>query len=222
MRARSTAAASAVPVVRARGCVALAPARRRPRRLRPDRPWRSSSGLGPPCGSMRSSRKRKTLAAPARVPSVWSVVSSLAALVPPRSSVPPGAGNKPKKAIKPRKRAKKVEERYVGEPAGSIGHMHAAAVRRDHDGDLAAISRSNQPNRVSTSDARRRSRSVPGSLAGIDARVNRRPMVRSAVARHRSRRHRAQPLDEPVGARGRGRPGRSARSTAGRSGGPRR
>jgi hypothetical protein len=62
---------------------------------------------------------------------------ALAALVPPCPSVPPGAGNKPKKAIKPRKRAKNVEEGYVG---GTDRHMDAAAIRRHDDGDLASIS----------------------------------------------------------------------------------
>jgi hypothetical protein len=64
------------------------------------------------------------------------VVVALAALVPPCPSVPPGAGNKPKKATKHRKGKKKVEERYVG---GIEGNVHAAAIRRDDDGDLAAI-----------------------------------------------------------------------------------
>ena len=68
------------------------------------------------------------------------MVSSLAALVPPCPSVPPGAGNKPKKAIKPRKRAKKVEERYVGETGGFDRHVDAPAIRRDDDGDLATDS----------------------------------------------------------------------------------
>ena len=65
------------------------------------------------------------------------MVVALAALVPPCPSVPPGAGNKPKKAVKPRKRAKKVEEGYVG--GGIDRHVHAAAIRRHDDGDLAAI-----------------------------------------------------------------------------------
>ena len=64
------------------------------------------------------------------------MVVALAALVPPCPSVPPGAGNKPKKAIKPRKRAKNVEEGYVG---GIDRQMHAAAIRRHDDGDLASI-----------------------------------------------------------------------------------
>ena len=66
--------------------------------------------------------------------------SSLAALVPPCPSVPPGAGNKPKKATKPRNREKDVEQGYVGQTGRLDGDVHAAAVRRDDDGDLAAIS----------------------------------------------------------------------------------
>jgi len=61
------------------------------------------------------------------------------ALVPPCPSVPPGAGNQLKKAIKPRKRSKQVEEGYEGR--GRLDRdMHAAAIRRHDDGDLAAIS----------------------------------------------------------------------------------
>jgi hypothetical protein len=62
------------------------------------------------------------------------------ALVPPRASVlPPGAGNEPKKPIKARKRAKKRKERYVGKRIVVDRDVDAAAVRRDHDGDLAAV-----------------------------------------------------------------------------------
>ena len=68
------------------------------------------------------------------------MVSSLAALVPPCPSVPPGAGNKPKKATKPRNREEDVEQGYVGQTGRLDGDVHAAAVRRDGDGDLAAIS----------------------------------------------------------------------------------
>jgi hypothetical protein len=64
------------------------------------------------------------------------VVVALAALVPPCPSVPPGAGNKPKKATKPRNGQEKVEEGYVGRIDRDV---HAAAVRRHDDGDLAAI-----------------------------------------------------------------------------------
>ena len=65
----------------------------------------------------------------------------LAAPVPPRSSVlPPGAGNEEaKKALKAQEeRAKKVEERYTELEVGG-GHGHTAAIRRDDDGDSAAI-----------------------------------------------------------------------------------
>jgi hypothetical protein len=64
----------------------------------------------------------------------------LVALAPPCPSVSPGAGNKPKKAIKPRKRAKNVEERYVGQAGWVDRDMHAAAIRRHDDGDCAAVS----------------------------------------------------------------------------------
>ena len=61
------------------------------------------------------------------------------ALVPPRASVlPPGAGNEPKKPIKAQKRAKKREEGYV-QGLVSDRQVHAAAIRRDDDGDLATI-----------------------------------------------------------------------------------
>ena len=68
------------------------------------------------------------------------MVSSLAALAPPCSSVPPGAGNKPKKATKPRNRAKKFEERYVRQTRGFDRHVDAPAIRRGDDGDLATDS----------------------------------------------------------------------------------
>jgi len=69
-------------------------------------------------------------------------VASALALRPPRSSVLlPGPGNKAEKADKTeRKGAKKAEERYVvGETQIFERHLHAAAVRRDDDGDVAAI-----------------------------------------------------------------------------------
>jgi len=64
------------------------------------------------------------------------------ASVPPSSSVlPPGAGNKPEKAVQPKEeRAKKSEERYVDQARAFDRHVHATAVRRDHDGDAATIS----------------------------------------------------------------------------------
>jgi hypothetical protein len=84
--------------------------------------------------------KTKDPRRPGEGPEVDRWWSSLAALVPPCPSVPPGAGNQPKKAIKPGKRAKKIEERYVAQAGGIDRDMHAAAVRRDDDGDLAASS----------------------------------------------------------------------------------
>jgi hypothetical protein len=84
--------------------------------------------------------KTKDPRRPGEGPEVDRWWSSLAALVPPCPSVPPGAGNQPKKAIKSRKRAKKIEERYVGQPGRIDRDMDAATVRRDDDGDLAASS----------------------------------------------------------------------------------
>ncbi len=68
------------------------------------------------------------------------MVRGALASVPPRTSVlPPGAGNEAKKAIKPQKRAKKREDRYVGERVRVDGHVDAATIRRYHDGDHPAI-----------------------------------------------------------------------------------
>jgi hypothetical protein len=64
------------------------------------------------------------------------VVVALVALVPPCPSVPPGAGNQPKKAAKPGKGEEKVEEGYISRLDRDV---HATAVRRDDDGDLATI-----------------------------------------------------------------------------------
>ena len=69
-----------------------------------------------------------------------SVLVELVALAPPCPSVSPGAGNEPKKAIKPRKRAKKIEERYVGQAGRLDRDMHAPTIRRHDDGDCAAVS----------------------------------------------------------------------------------
>jgi hypothetical protein len=76
------------------------------------------------------------------------VVVELVALVPPWSSASPGAGNEPKKAIKPRKRAKQVEEGYVGEAGGFDRNVDAAAIGRDHHGDGSAVT-SIEPAQVS-------------------------------------------------------------------------
>jgi hypothetical protein len=85
-----------------------------------------------------SSWKTKDPRRPARVRG-WSVLVELAALVPPCPSVSPGAGNKPKNAIKPRKRAKKVEEGYVGQAGRLERDMHAPAIGRHDDSDCAAV-----------------------------------------------------------------------------------
>src|SRR5207344_2134369 len=69
----------------------------------------------------------------------WSV---RLAPVPPCSSVlPPGAGNEEAdKAVKTdEERAKKGEERTVREAWSVQGHLHAASIRPDGDGDVAAI-----------------------------------------------------------------------------------
>jgi hypothetical protein len=85
------------------------------------------------------SDKQKTLAFPARVPSVFGG-ASLLATVPPRSSVlPPGAGNKLKEPIKAEKRAKKLRERYVGQPVRPDRHVDTATIGRHDDGDGAAV-----------------------------------------------------------------------------------
>jgi hypothetical protein len=82
--------------------------------------------------------KTKDPRLPGEGPEVCRWCWRLAALVPPCPSVPPGAGNEPKKATKPRKRAKKVEKGYVG-GMRIDRHVDAAAVRRDHHGDGAAL-----------------------------------------------------------------------------------
>ena len=69
------------------------------------------------------------------------MVLALVAPVPPRSSVPPpGARNEEaKKALKAeQERANKVEGGYA-ELEVTSGHEHAAAIRRDDDGDSAAV-----------------------------------------------------------------------------------
>jgi hypothetical protein len=64
----------------------------------------------------------------------------LVALAPPCPSVSPGAGNKPKQAIKPRKRAKKIEERYVGQAGRLERDMDTPAIGRHDDGNGSAVS----------------------------------------------------------------------------------
>jgi hypothetical protein len=83
--------------------------------------------------------KQKTLASPARVPSVFGGLSRLAT-VPPRTSVlSPGAGNEPKKAIKAQERANKGEEVYVAKAVRLDRHVDAAAIARHDDGDRSAV-----------------------------------------------------------------------------------
>src|SRR4029077_11318160 len=91
--------------------------------------------VGPPAlGNTKDPRR------PGEGPEVDRWWSSLAALVPPCPSVPPGAGNQPKKAAKPRKRQEKVEEGYVRRRRIDRD-VQAPAIRRDDDGDLAACAR---------------------------------------------------------------------------------
>ena len=80
-------------------------ARRRPGRLR-----RFSLGDRHLDEALLSMPENERPSPPGEGPEGLSVVSALAALVPPRPSVPPGAGNQPKKAVKPRKREEKVEK----------------------------------------------------------------------------------------------------------------
>src|SRR5688572_7852485 len=88
----------------------------------------------------RTCRTYKRPSPPGEGPFGCCVVRGALASVPPRPSVlPPGAGNEAKKAIKPQKRAKKREDRYVGERVQFDRHMDAATVRRHHDGDHPAI-----------------------------------------------------------------------------------
>ena len=70
------------------------------------------------------------------------MVRSRLAPVPPCPSVlPPGAGNQEaKKAVETgKKRAQETKGRYVIETGVRDGHLDAPAVRRDDDGDVAAI-----------------------------------------------------------------------------------
>jgi hypothetical protein len=78
---------------------------------------------------------------PARVPLVCGGASRLAPVPPCSSVLPPGAGNEEaEKAVKTdEERAKKAEERTVGETCVVQGHLDAPSVRRHDDGDMAAI-----------------------------------------------------------------------------------
>jgi len=92
-----------------------------------------------PC--LPSSVTSKNPRHPARVPLVCGGSSRLASVPPCPSVLPPGAGNeKAEKAVKTdQERAKKGEERTVGETRAVQGHLDAPTVRRHDDGDLAAI-----------------------------------------------------------------------------------
>src|SRR6266550_4526534 len=87
------------------------------------------------------SRPNKNPRHPARVPSVVGGLWRLASVPPSSSVLPPGADNKPEKAVQPEEeRAKKSGKRYIDKARALDRHVHAAAVRRDHDGDAATIS----------------------------------------------------------------------------------
>src|SRR6476659_7259415 len=92
-----------------------------------------------PC--LPSSVTSKNPRHPARVPLVCGGSSRLASVPPCPSVLPPGAGNeKAEKAVKTdQERAKKGEERTVGETRAVQRHLDAPTVRRHDDGDLAAI-----------------------------------------------------------------------------------
>jgi hypothetical protein len=69
------------------------------------------------------------------------VIGASVATVPPCPSVlPPGAGNEEaKKALEAgKKRAKKIEERYVLGLEVAHGHGHTPPIGRHDDGDAAA------------------------------------------------------------------------------------
>src|SRR5688572_3565703 len=88
----------------------------------------------------RTCRTYKRPSPPGEGPFGCCVVRGALASVPPRPSVlPPGAGNEAEQAIKPQKRAKKREDRYVGQRVRLDGHVDAPTVRRHHDGDHAAF-----------------------------------------------------------------------------------
>src|SRR6476646_8139609 len=102
-------------------------------------PPRRSPPAGPPSSWLAGHQKTPAVPGEGPVCLRWSV---RLAPVPPSSSVlPPGAGNEEAdEAVKTdEERAKKGEERTVREARVVHGHLHAAAVRRDDDGDVAAI-----------------------------------------------------------------------------------
>jgi hypothetical protein len=109
------------------------------------------------------------------------VVVALAALVPPRPSVPPGAGNEAEKAIKPEsKGAEDGAQGYI-DAFGFDGHLDAPTVRRHDDDDGAAIPTIEQTHAVSRSACdRERVPAVSGKSSRDRQVVNRCPMVRAS------------------------------------------
>lgn len=86
-------------------------------------------------GRSRCQAIKKPSPLPARV-----LVSSSGALLPIPSSIsPPGAGNEYEYALKTKlDGANKAEKGYFHDAEVVGGNLHAAAVRRDGDGDVAA------------------------------------------------------------------------------------
>ncbi len=169
------------------------------------------------CSASSFRTNNKTLAS--RRGSLWF---SVALALPPRSSVlPPGAGNKAEKAIQPKEeRAKKGEKRYINEPGVAHRQVHAAAIRRDDDGDATAIPSVEQAQvrlrvRVRAADQRALPRQS-SSLRGIRNRIRNRL---SATARTGPGRAGPDRMPSVAGHRGlRSGPRRGLRS--GRSAGP--
>ena len=128
--------------------------------------------------------KTKDPRRPGEGPEVGRWWSSLAALVPPCPSVPPGAGNKPKKATKPRNASEEVRG-GIRRPdrSGRSGRArggHPTSRRRRPCGDLRnRTSPIGSPRDPAAAILRR-----AGSLAGIGRRVNRPPMVPAWRASH--------------------------------------
>jgi hypothetical protein len=123
------------------------------------------------------------------------------ALVPPRSSVlPPGAGNEPDEARKAHEKGpNEAEERGVDETAAVDREQDAATVRRDHDGDVAAIVSVQQAHAVS-----HRARTAGGRVErcprSLPARMRDRQMTQmDALRAIGSRQALADELEERVG-----------------------
>jgi hypothetical protein len=107
-----------------------------------------------PCPCVAGSRRRfgssKNPRLPARV--LGSGLASLALV--PWSSLPPGAGNEGDYALNAElERAEKSEEGYVYETEVVRRDLHAATVRPDQDGDVAAIAAIEQAQRGLRSDS---------------------------------------------------------------------